>query len=125
MVKTKDLVGQKLPNLRWSFRVMPPYHLSTQASSTGGSFIVRESSHNRHRFTCVRDDLSHPYPSAQDVYVRSNTYNSLEEFSNLSLSDFFIARRRVARRKLKCFKLNPFSLGARGYLPSGYIVSSL
>ena len=90
---------------------MPPYHISTQASSTGGSFIVRESSHNRHRFTCARDDLSHPYPSAQDVYVRSNTYNSLEEFSDLSLSDFFIAHRRVARHKLERLELNPFCAG--------------
>ena len=85
---------------------MPPYHLSTQASSTGG-----ESSHNRHRFTCARDDLSRPYPSAQDIYVRSNTYNSLEEFSDLSLSDFFIAHRRVARRKLERLEPNPFCAG--------------
>ena len=91
---------------------MPPYHISTQASSTGGSFIVRESSHNCHRFTCARDDLSRPYPSAQDVYVRSNTYSSLEEFSDLpsAISLSLTAASQDASSNVS--SLTPFVLGS-------------
>src|SRR5258705_12324432 len=91
---------------------MPAQRSSTHASSTGGSFVEGSSSHNQHRFTSTRDDLSHPYPSDRDVYRRSNTHNADEdEFADLGLSDFFIAHRRVARRKLERLQLTLYQAG--------------
>ena len=43
-------------------------------SSSLGSFVWWESSHNRHRFFGARHDLSRPYPSSEDVYLRSDQY---------------------------------------------------
>lgn len=88
--------------LRKSSSTMPASRLSVRSSSTGGSFVERESSFNRHRFTTARDDATRPYPSAHDVYRRSNTHNPHDdEFADLGLSDFFVAHRRIARRRLE------------------------
>ena len=104
------------------------------SSTSLGSFVWRESTHNRHRFVGARHNLSQPYPSLEDVYLRSNSMSielwtntssnllwiSLdpyeEEFSDIGLSDFIIAHKRVARRKLECLELTPFqsSLLLRG-----------
>src|SRR5258705_11169817 len=85
---------------------------STRASSIGGSFVEGASSHNQHRFSSARDDLSRPYPSDRDVYRRSNIHNPDEdEFADVRLSDFFIAHRRVARRKLERLQLTPYQAG--------------
>src|SRR5258705_7255211 len=85
---------------------------STRTTSIGGSFIEGSSSHNQHHFSSTRDDLSRPYPTDCDVYRRSNTHNPNEdEFSDVGLSDFFIAHRRVARRKLEHLQLTPYQAG--------------
>src|SRR5258705_8626137 len=85
---------------------------STRASSIGGSFVEGASSHNQHRFSSARDDPSRPYPSNRDVYRRSNPHNPDEdEFANVRLSDFFLAHRRVARRKLERLQLTPYQAG--------------
>src|SRR5882762_5014616 len=83
---------------------MPASQISIR-STAGGSFVLRESNFNRDRFVSAWDDLSHPYPKAEDVYLCSNAANPEEEFADLSLSDFFIAHRRVAHRKLDCLQL--------------------
>src|SRR5882724_11897265 len=89
-----------------------PAQRSTRASSTGGSFVEGSSSHNQHRYTSARDNLSRPYPSERDVYHRSNVHNPDEdEFADLRLSDFFIAHRRVARRKLERLQLSSYQAG--------------
>ena len=91
---------------------MPATRLSGEVSRSGGSYIIRESTHNRHRFSSARDDASRPYPSANDVYVRSTSSTVHEdEFSDLGLSDFFIAHRRVARRNLERLQLTPLQAG--------------
>src|SRR5258705_4045744 len=90
---------------------------STRATSIGGSFVEGSSSHNQHRFSAARDDLSRPYPSDHNIYHRSNPHNpDDDEFTELGLSDFFLAHRRVARRKLEHLQLTPFQAGlvARG-----------
>src|SRR5882724_4090103 len=75
---------------------------STRATSIGGSFVEGTSSHNQHHFASARDNLSHPYPTNHNVYHHSNTHNpDNDEFADLGLSDFFLAHRRVARRKLE------------------------
>ena len=91
---------------------MPASRLPITASSSRGSYIVRESSHNQHCFTHARDDASRPYPSANDVYVRSISSNvDQDEFSDLGLSDFFLVHRRVARRSLERLQLSPYQAG--------------
>ena len=85
---------------------------STRATSIGGSFVEGSSSHNQHRFSSTRDDLSRPYPSNRDVYRRSNTHNpDDDEFADLGLSDFFLAHRRVSRCKLEHLQLTPYQAG--------------
>ena len=81
---------------------------------------MRASLHNRDHFSSARDDLSCPYPSYKDVYLRSNTSNpGLDEFQDLGLNDFLVAQRRVARRKLEHLQLTPYqgSLLSRGVQP--------
>src|SRR5882724_2488991 len=91
---------------------MPAQRSSTRASSSSGSFVEGSSSHNQHRHSSARDDLSRPYPSEHDVYRRSNIHNPDEdEFADLGLSDFFIAHRRVARRKLERLQLSSYQAG--------------
>src|SRR5258705_13285270 len=106
-------VLQCLHSLTQTTTTMPAQHSSsTCASSTGGSFVEGSSSHNQHCYTSARDDLSHPYPSERNVYRRSNVHNPDEdEFADLGLSDFFIAHRRVARRKLECLQLSSYQAG--------------
>src|SRR5258708_3720306 len=89
---------------------MPAQHSSsTRTTSIGGSLVEGSSSHNQHRFSSARDDLSRPYPSDRDVYRRSNTHNPDEDgFADPGLSDFFLAHRRVARRKLERLQLTPY-----------------
>ena len=70
---------------------------------------MRASLHNRDRFSSARDDLSRPYPSYEDVYLRSNMSNpGSDEFQDLGLNDFLVAQRRVARRKLERLQLTPY-----------------
>src|SRR6267378_5625794 len=83
---------------------MPASRISI-CSGAHGSFVLRESNFNRDRFVSARDDLSRPYPKAEDVYLRSDNVSSEEEFADLGLSDFFIAHRRVVRCKLDCLQL--------------------
>ena len=81
---------------------------------------MRASLHNRDHFSSARDDLSHPYPSYEDVYLHSNTSNlGLDEFQDLGLNDFLVTQRRVARRKLERLQLTPYqgSLPSRGVQP--------
>ena len=81
---------------------------------------MRASLHNRDRFSSARDDLSRPYPSYENVYLRSNTSNpGSDEFQDLGLNDFLVAQRRVARRKLEHLQLTPYqgSLFSRGVQP--------
>ena len=81
---------------------------------------MRASLHNRDCFSSARDDLSCPYPSYEDVYLRSNTSNSgSDEFQDLGLNNFLVTQRRVARRKLEHLQLTPYqgSLFSRGVQP--------
>ena len=81
---------------------------------------MRASLHNRDHFSSARDDLSRPYPSYEDVYLRSNTSNlGSDEFQDLGLNDFLVAQRRVARQKLERLQLTPYqgSLLSRGVQP--------
>src|SRR5882762_10095140 len=90
---------------------MPASRISIR-STAGGSFVLRESNFNRDRFVSARDDLSRPYPRAEDVYLRSDAANPEEEFANLGLSDFFIAHQRVARCKLDCLQLTALQVSS-------------
>ena len=91
---------------------MPASHLTISASRSGGSFILGDVSHNRHRFSHARDNTLRPYPSAQNVYIRSDLHDpDTDSFNDLGLSDFFVAHRRVARRKLERLQLSPFQAG--------------
>ena len=91
---------------------MPATRLPHNSSSASGSYIVRESNFNQHRFTHARDDASRPYPSANAVYVRSNSSRvDQDEFSDLGLSDFFVVHCRVARRSLERLQLSPYQAG--------------
>src|SRR5258707_13726872 len=106
-------VFQQFRSLPRATTTMPAQRSSsTRATSIGGSFVEGSSSHNQHRFSSARDDLSRPYPSDRNVYRRSNTHNPDEdEFADVGLSDFFIAHRRVARRKLEHLQLTPYQAG--------------
>ena len=81
-----------------SIIIMPAQHNAYQSLVSSGSFIMRASLHNRDRFSSARDNLSRPYPSYEDVYLRSNMSNpGSDEFQDLGLNDFLVAQRRVAR----------------------------
>ena len=103
-----------------SSTIMPAQRNAYQSLASSGSFVMRASLHNRDRFSSARDDLSHPYPSYEDVYLRSNTSNpGSDEFQDLRLNDFLVTQRRVARRKLERLQLTPYqgSLFSRGVQP--------
>ena len=100
--------------------IMPAQRNAYQSIASSGSFVMRTSLHNRDRFSSARDDLSRPYPSYEDVYLRSNMSNpGPDEFQNLGLNDFLVAQRRVARQKLEHLQLTPYqgSLFSRGVQP--------
>ena len=81
-----------------SIIIVPAQRNAYQSLVSLGSFVMRASLHNRDRFSSARDDLSHPYPSYKDVYLRSNMSNpGSDEFQDLGLNDFLVAQRRVAR----------------------------
>jgi hypothetical protein len=90
-----------------------------QVSTSEGSFVVRESSHNLHRFSSARDNVSCPYPTALNVYIHSHQASPDETFADLGLNNFFIAHRQVARRHLKRLDLSAGTaeLLLRGSLP--------
>ena len=89
--------------------IMPAQRNAYHSITSSGSFIMRASLHNRDRFSSARDNLSHPYPSYKDVYLRSNTSNlGLDEFQDLGLNDFLVAQTWVARRKLERLQLTPY-----------------
>ena len=56
--------------------IMPAQRNTYQSIVSSGSFVMRAFLHNRDRFSSARDDLSRPYPSYEDVYLRSNTSNA-------------------------------------------------
>ena len=64
------------------------------------------SSYNQHNFHTARGSLLVPYPSAEEAFRLSNTHAPTNDFSSLGLSDFFIAHRRVAHRRLDCLSLS-------------------
>ena len=64
------------------------------------------SSYNQHNFHTARGSLSVPYPSAEEAFRFSNTHAPTDDFSSLGLSDFFIAHRRVACRRLDRLSLS-------------------
>ena len=100
--------------------IMPAQRNAYQSIASSGSFVMRASLHNRDCFSSARDDLSRPYPSYEDVYLRSNTSNpGSDEFQDLGLNDFLVAQRQVARRKLEHLQLTPYqgSLFSRGVQP--------
>ena len=99
---------------------MPTQCNAYQSIASSGSFVMRASLHNRDCFSSARDNLSRPYPSYEDVYLRSNMSNlGSDEFQDLGLNDFLVAQRQVARQKLECLQLTPYqgSLFSRGVQP--------
>ena len=59
---------------------------------------MRSSTHNWDGFTNAHDDLTRPYPCYKDIYARSSSSDIHdEEFADLSLNDFLVAQRWVAR----------------------------
>ena len=72
-----------------SSTIMPAQQDAYHSMTSSGSFVMRASLHNRDQFSSAQDDLSHPYPSYEDVYLRSNTSNlGSDEFQDLGLNDF-------------------------------------
>ena len=87
---------------------MPAHRSVVRNITSSGSFVMRESSHNQDRFPCTHENPSCPYPSYEDVYIRSNNHDlSLDEFQDLGLNDFLVAQRQVARCKLEHLQLTP------------------
>ena len=81
---------------------------------------MRASCHNWDRFPCARDNPSKPYPSYEEVHIRSDLHDpNLDEFQDLGLNDFLVAQRQVARHKLEHLQLTPHqgSLFLRGVQP--------
>ena len=69
---------------------------------------MRSSTHNRDGFTSTHDDLTRPYPRYKDIYARSSSSDIHDkEFADLSLNNFLVAQRQVARRKLERLQLTP------------------
>ena len=69
---------------------------------------MRSSTHNQDGFSNTHDDLTRPYPCYEDVYTWSSSSNIHdEEFADLSLNDFLVAQRWVARRTLEHLQLTP------------------
>ena len=64
------------------------------------------SSYNQHNFCTARGSLLVPYPSTEEAFCSSNTHAPTDNFSQLGLSDFFIAHQRVARHQLDCLSLS-------------------
>ena len=78
--------------------IMPAHCNILHSIQSSGSFVMRASLRNRDQFSSAQDDLSHPYPSYEDVYLCSNTSNlGSDEFQDLGLNDSLVAQRQVAR----------------------------
>src|SRR6202789_99135 len=91
---------------------MPSSRASISTSATGQSFLFTDADYNRHGFRYSRADRARPYPSARDVYVRSNTDSPGEDtFSDLGLNDLILVHKRVARRKLERLELEGYQAG--------------
>src|SRR6202789_924537 len=91
---------------------MPSSRASISTSATGQSFLFTDADYNRHGFRYSRADRARPYPSARDVYVRSNTDSPGEDsFSDLGLNDLMLVHKRVARRKLERLHLEGYQTG--------------
>ena len=108
------------PTYQPTYSIMPAHCGVVRNITSSGSFIMRESSHNRDRFPCAWDNPSRPYPSYEGVYIHSDNHDlSLDEFQDLGLNDFLVAQRRVARYKLERLQLTPHqgSLLSRGVQP--------
>ena len=81
---------------------------------------MRSSTHNRDGFTSAHDDLTCPYPCYEDIYAWSSSSDIHDkEFADLSLNDFLVAQRWVARRKIEHLQLtlHQGSLLSRGVQP--------
>ena len=81
---------------------------------------MRGSTHNQDGFTSTHNDLTRPYPHYKDIYAWSSLSDIHdEEFADLSLNNFLVAQRWVARRKLECLQLTPHqgSLLSQGVQP--------
>ena len=103
-----------------SSTIMPTQQGAYHSMTSSGSFVMRASLHNRDSFSSAWDNLCHPYPSYEDVYLCSNTSNpGSDEFQNLGLNDFLVAQRWVTRQKLEHLQLTPYqgSLLSRGVQP--------
>ena len=98
---------------------MPHATISSRAVTSLGSFVMRSSTHNRDGFINARDDLTHPYPCYEDIYAWSSLSDVHDEFADLSLNNFLVAQRQVARRKLEHLQLTPHqgSLLSQGVQP--------
>jgi hypothetical protein len=100
---------------------MPVFRRSNaDGSSSSGSFHNRSSYHNPHGFPCARDDLSCPYPTAAELYARSDDHaNDQDPYHDVGLADFFTAHSRTARRKLARLRTTEFMSGllSRGVQP--------
>src|SRR3981081_4330117 len=96
-----------------------PRASSSLRRSAMGSLVEGESSFNIHRFDRARNDARRPYPIPQDVYLRSDIPHPTPDFADIGLHDFFVAHRRVARRKMDRLALEPYQAGflARGVQP--------
>jgi hypothetical protein len=100
---------------------MPVFRRSSgDNSSSRGAFQIRTSTHNPHGFPCARDDSSRPYPTAAELYSRSDCHdNDQDPFHDVGLADFFTAHSRTARRKLARLRTSEFMSGllSRGIQP--------
>src|ERR1700743_3350616 len=74
------------------------------------------SSYNQHNFRTAHGSLLVPFPPPEEAFCWSNSHAPTNDFSTLGLSDFFIAHRRVARRRLDRLSLtgNTQELLSRG-----------
>ena len=78
-------------------------------ATSSGSFVMRSLTHNQDGFTNACNNFTKPYPHYEGIYVHSNTHNLCdEEFTDLSLNNFLVAQRQVARQKLEHLQLTPY-----------------
>jgi len=91
-------------------------HANTDNHFRGNLRSTAMDDFNPMGYTVARDNRYAPYPTAQNVYTRSNTTTPTSEFWDLFIQDFVRAGKRVARRSLNNIEMCRYqrALLARG-----------
>ena len=100
---SSSVLSHHLPSLLVSLPTIRSAYLSLSSNAQfAAEHTISTRIFNPHHHTCARQSVSDPYPSAEEVFLCSNTSepDPQENFGDLFLADLGLANKRVGRRRL-------------------------